>query len=172
MLKLFAISAMIPDDKLHDIMLYMENVGCLNIGARPVPLEASAMMFQQMGGVPPELMARTAHAPKPKAVAAPKTAPAKEPEEFSSDKARRAAGVFLRPPRNSTAFRAMQAATVKFLFPGREFFVSEFKDMLSLHAAQSSTNPTSRLKYYEEKGYLEKLEDGRFRVLKQWEPAA
>lgn len=160
MLRLFSISAAIPDGKLHELMLYMEALGCGSINARPIPPEVSEMMAR-MGTFPS--VGVPAMVPP-----APAKAPALEHRERPKPTGGRGK---TREARNTPRMKAMQEATVRFFEIGREFETSTFRAMLvQANPDYDAKQASSRLTYYASLGVLEKLTSTTWRVLKAWEP--
>lgn len=133
--KFFAFSAMVAEDRLHDVMTALEMMGgSFQLLARPVPVEAGNAMLRQMG----------VEIEPPRAKAAPK--------QLAEPKPKAGTG-----PRMNADFIAQQEASKKFLAEHESFTYEEFSAALIAAAPNRVADFKSRLNYYVAQGTLIKL---------------
>lgn len=153
--KFFAISAVVADYELHEIMTLLEERRAMQIGARPVPVEASAALLEASGVMMPapgQRLPRELAAPDNKPPGAGKLPPGGKGKER---------------PRVEGVYEAMQAATRAFFGMHDEFTIGDFRRAIAKVARGTHFNASSRLKYYVEAKRIISDGRGRYRVAKQ-----
>lgn len=145
--KFFAISAMVEDGKLHDVLTMLEMIGgSYQMQARPVPVEASNAMLRQAG----ELVEAARAKPAP-------ALPAGKPKKKTRDPG----------TRSTPEFHAQAAATKMFLDEHPKFHVSDYEKKMLEVAPTRPFDYKSRLQYYVTQGRLRKTGDGNYERIEQ-----
>lgn len=150
-MRFFVISAMVPETGLHDVMSQLEAIQSFQINAKPVPIEASAMVLQMAGMSAAEIPTRKA----PKAIAAP------APKVFGKHQAPRE----IKRNDPQTLYRMRQAA-INFLAAraGQEFHRVELLNTIKSVADGAPFNPDARLHELVRKGLISRLGNGRYSI--------